>query len=242
MQGIVDIHSHILPGVDDGSKDMDMTREMLRIAWSEGIRTMIATPHHRRGYAMAPAEKLKEVYQAVCIEAQKINPDFKIYLGSELFRSHSLGERLQSGEALTMAGTKYILVEFLPSDPYRELYSALRRLQMIGYKPIVAHAERYQCLVKEPALTEELVEMGCYIQVNASSVVGGNGFSAKRYIKKLLKYEMIHFLGTDTHDLENRSPVIQKSAAYIARKCSEEYARRLCSENALRILQGKSVL
>lgn len=241
MQGIVDIHSHILPGVDDGSKDMDMTREMLRVAWSEGIRIMIATPHHRRGYAMAPAEKLKEVYQAVCIEAQKIDPDFKIYLGSELFRSHSLGERLQSGEALTMAGTKYILVEFLPSDPYRELYSTLRKMQMVGYKPIVAHAERYQCLVKEPALTEELVDMGCYIQVNASSVTGENGFSAKRYVKKLLKYEMIHFLGTDAHDPGRRSPMMQKCAAYIEKKCSGAYARQICSDNALRILRSKTV-
>lgn len=241
MQGIVDVHSHILPGVDDGSKNMDMTRQMLQMAWSEGIHTIIATPHHRRGYAQAPAEKLKEAYQAVCIEAKKINPDFKIYLGSELFRSHSLEERLASGEALTMAGTNYALVEFLPSDPYRELHSTLRRIQMAGYKPIVAHAERYQCLVKEPELTEELVDMGCLIQVNASSVTGENGFSAKRYVRKLLKYELVHFLGTDAHDLNRRSPMIQKCVSYIAKKYGEEYARRVSSENALKLLSGSPV-
>lgn len=241
MQGIVDVHSHILPGVDDGSKNMDMTRQMLQMAWAEGIRTIIATPHHRRGYAHAPAEKLKEAYQAVRFEAEKIDPDFKIYLGSELFRSHSLESDLASGEALTMADTKYVLIEFLPSDGYREIYSALREMKMAGYRPIVAHAERYNCLVKEPALTEELVDMGCYIQVNASSVTGENGFSAKRYIKKLLKYEMVHFLGTDAHDLERRSPMIQKSVAYIARKCGEDYARQISSENALKLLQGGTI-
>lgn len=236
IQGIVDVHSHILPGVDDGSKNMDMTRQMLQMAWSEGIHTIIATPHHRERYSQASAAKLKETYQAVCIEAEKIDSDFKIYLGSELFRSHSLEEKLASGESLTMAGTNYVLVEFFPSDPYRELYSTLLRIKMAGYKPIVAHAERYQCLVKEPELTEKIVNMGCYIQINASSVTGENGFSVKRYVRKLLKYELVHFLGTDAHDLERRSPMIQESVNYIIKKYGEEYARRISSENALELL------
>lgn len=241
-QGYVDIHSHILPGVDDGSRDMDMTRNMLQMAWSEGIRTMIATPHYRRGYVHVSAETWKEVYQVVCSEAKKIDSDFRIYLGNELFNSHSLEDKLARGEVLTMADTSYVLVEFLPSDTYRELQSAVRRLRMAGYSPIIAHAERYTCLLKEPALTEELVDLGCYIQINTASVTGENGYAAKRYVKKLLKYELVHFLGTDTHDLGKRKPAMKKCLAYIAGKYGKEYALRIGRENALRLLENYPIL
>lgn len=241
MQGMIDVHSHILPNVDDGAKNMEMTREMLRTAWSEGIRAIIATPHHRKGYARTPASKLREVYQAVCLEAWKIHPDFRIYLGSEVFRSHDMTEKLERQEALTMAGTNYVLAEFLPSTPYGEIQAVLRRLQMSGYRPVVAHAERYTCLVKEPELVEELTDMGCCIQVNSASVTGENGFSTKRFVKKLMKYELVHFLGTDAHDMGSRRPAMKKCAAYIEKKFGSEYAENVCWNNAVRMLQNQSI-
>lgn len=241
MQTMIDIHSHILPGVDDGSKNMDMTRQMLRIAWSEGIRGMIATPHHRRGYAHAPAEKLREAYEAVREEARKMDPSFQVYLGSELFVSHTLEEDLAEGEALSMAGTGYVMVEFLPPVAYREIKSTMQRLRMAGYLPIVAHAERYECLLRDPSLTEDLTDMGCYIQINSASVTGGNGFSAKRYVKKLLKYDLVHFLGSDAHDMDRRSPAMQKSVDYIAKRYGEGQARRISWENPQKLLQNLPV-
>lgn len=241
MQGMIDLHSHILPNVDDGAKNMEMTREMLQTAWSEGIRAIIATPHHRRGYAHAPAEKLREVYRAVCLEAQKIHPDFRIYLGSEVFRSHEITDQLERGEALTMAGTNYVLTEFLPSTPYGEIEATLRRLQMSGYRPIIAHAERYACLVKEPELVEELSDMGYYIQVNTASVTGENGYTTKRFVKKLMKYELVHFLGTDAHDMGSRRPAMQKCAAYIEKKFGTEYAEDVCWNHAMRMLQNQPI-
>lgn len=241
IQESVDIHAHILPGVDDGAKNMDTAREMLRRAWSEGIRAVVATPHCGGGYPHVSAGELKKAYQMVREEAQKIDPGFKVYLGSELFNSHSLGEDLTAGKALTMAGTDYVLVEFQPSESYRGLCSSLKKLQMDGYRPVIAHAERYACLVKEPALTEELVKMGCYIQVNTSSVIGQNGFAAKRYIRTLLKYERVHFLGTDAHDLGKRKPMMRKSIVYIAKKFGEGYARQVCWENAEKLLQNQTI-
>lgn len=241
MNGLIDIHCHILPGVDDGSPDMDTTREMLRMAWSDGITAMIATPHYRRGYAAAPAEKLREVYQQVAAEAKKIHPDFQIYLGNELFSSHSLPERLEQGQVLTMSGSKYVLVEFLPSVEYASLSAALRELQMNGYRPIAAHVERYACLLEEPYLVQELADMGFYIQVNAMSVTGDNGYSVKRFVRKLLKYELVHFLGTDAHGTGGRRPAMQKCVSYIEKKYGEAYASKIARDNALGMLQNKFI-
>lgn len=241
MKGIIDIHCHILPGVDDGSSDMDMTREMLRTAWNEGITAMIATPHYRRGYADTPASKLAQVYQQVVREAQQIHPDFRIYLGNELFSSYELPEQLENGQVLTMSNTRYVLVEFLPSVEYAQLSQAMRKLQMSGYRPILAHAERYGCLLKEPYLVEELTDMGFYIQVNAMSVTGENGHAVKKFVKKLLKYELIHFLGTDAHSMGRRRPAMQKCVAYIEKKCGEDYAARIARDNALRLLQNQHI-
>lgn len=241
MQGLIDIHSHILPGVDDGAKDMEMTRMMLRAAWSEGIRAIIATPHHRRGYANAPAEKLREAYQAVYLEARKVHPDFRIYLGSEVHFSHSMEEELRNGKALTMAGTGYVLTEFLPNTAYTEIEATLRRLQMSGYRPIIAHAERYDCLVKHPQLVEQLVEFGYYVQINASSVTGEHGRGLKQFTKKLLDEQLVHFLGTDAHNLESRRPAMRKCAAYIEKKYGEDYADDICWNNVIRLLQNQPI-
>ena len=241
MNGIIDVHCHILPGVDDGSSNMDMTREMLRLAWSEGITAMIATPHYRRGYADTPVNKLIEAYYQVVQEAQRIHPDFRIYLGNELFSSHELPERLEKGQVLTMSNTRYVLVEFLPSVEYAQLTASLRKLQMNGYRPIVAHAERYGCLLKDPYLVEELTDMGFYIQVNAMSVTGENGFSVKKFVKKLMKYELVHLLGTDAHSMGRRRPEMKKCVAYIEKKYGEKYARQIAWDNAVRLLQNQPI-
>lgn len=227
-----DIHSHILPGVDDGSKDMDMTLKMVLACAEEGITDIIATPHHSRHHGNASPEKLHQVYEEVCTEAKKICPSLQIYLGSELFSSHDLLNDLAQQRALTMMGTNLVLIEFQPSEGYREIAHRMQTLQMEGYRPILAHAERYQCLVKKPELTEELVDMGCFIQVNTASVTGENGFAAKHYVKKLLKYEMVHLLGTDAHNMGRRAPQMKKCVEYIRRKYGSEYAERLAHKNA----------
>lgn len=231
-----DIHSHLLPAVDDGSKSMEMTRQMLSLYIKEGVTDIIATPHHSRHHGNTPPQELLSVYREVAKEAASLSPDLRIYLGSELFCSHSLIEELEEHEALTMNGTPYTLVEFHPAESFREIMTFMQKLQMHGYRPILAHAERCSCLLKKPVYTEDLIDMGCLIQVNAGSVTGDNGFSARRYVKKLLTYEMVHFLGTDAHNTGSRAPKMKKCADYIANKYGQEYANRLIEENPRRLL------
>lgn len=234
---MIDIHCHILPGVDDGAQDIQETQRMLQIAWDEGIDTIIATPHYRHRYIENTPERLEERLQMAREAAHRINPEFRIYLGNEIYFSHGSVEALQGGRALTMAGSNYALVEFSTFKPYQELGAALRDFQMGGYQPIIAHAERYDCLLEDPSRVEELVEQGAYIQVNASTVTGKNGRSGKSFVKKLLKYELVHFMGTDAHGVNKRAPEMKKCEAYLRKKVGTAYAEDLCGGNAWKILQ-----
>ncbi len=241
MEGFIDIHSHILPGIDDGSDSLETTIEMLQIAWEEGIRTMIATPHYREGRLETPTEHLLELYRQVVAEAQKIDSSFQIYLGNELYSSYNLAEHLDAERAHSLNGTRYILVEFSPSKTYSEMRMAFRSLQMSGYRPILAHAERYECLVEESSRVTELINSGIYIQLNTSSITGDNGFRTRMFARNLLKHEEVHFVATDAHNSDSRSPRFQKCMAYIEKKYGSKYADRLGRENALRVLKDAPV-
>ena len=143
MTGIIDVHTHILPGIDDGARDWDESRRMLETAYSQGIRHIVATPHYsRRG--LRP--EIYELSARLTEEAKKIAPDFKTGLGQETYYHEGLVENLKQGQALTLEGTRCVLVEFDPQEAYHSLYQAVRKMTMARYIPVIAHVERYFCL------------------------------------------------------------------------------------------------
>jgi len=239
MQGYIDIHSHILPGVDDGARDMNQTRHMLQLAYQEGIRFMIATPHYEIGCSNMEITKLREVFEQVSLEAHKINKDFQIALGNELFFSMGIIEALQRGEALTIAGTRYILVEFEPNVSYRKIQESLHHCVIEGYIPILAHVERYHCLVEQPNYVEKLIAEGAYIQMNLSSIRGGITSPKANFCKKLLRQELVHFLGTDSHDTAVRAPNAKETVNYLVKKYGEVVVQQLLWDNPRRMLENK---
>lgn len=241
LDGWFDIHSHIMPAVDDGAKDWDMSKQMLEMAYEEGTRRMIATPHYHKRYRNVYGEPLKEQYEKLKELAKSIDNSFEVYLGNELYYNQDAGELLEQGVIQTLAGSDYVLVEFSPARDYRYIKHSLYQLQMDGYHPILAHMERYTHLLKHMDRIEELLEMGVYFQVNAGSVIGNSGFSIKQSIKKLLKLEYIHFIGTDAHNLEQRPPRIKKCAEYILKKYNSDYAQRLLFNNPMKIITNEYV-
>lgn len=239
--GFVDIHCHVLPKVDDGSTSMEMSIEMLKMLYAEGVSVVVLTPHHRHGYANAPVEVLNRQFLALEELAAKEVPGIQLVLGAEVHYASDMMDELFNGTALTINGTRYVLTEFLPNTSFREMEGTCRSLLMNGFKPIIAHAERYQCLVKDPVLVQDLVDMGSFIQVNTGSVIGKDGFKIKLFCNKLLKYELIHVLGSDAHDLGKRKPEYKKCIEYISKKFGNEYASRISSKNPLKIINGKEI-
>lgn len=173
MVNLFDMHCHILPGVDDGSRDMDTTRKMLARAYEQGIRNMVATPHFMMGEDNTPVPELVKIFLKVRQEANAIAPDFNIFLGNELLYDSGLLEQVKKGNALTINGTRYVLIEFLVETEYENICAAVREFTTAGYIPVIAHVERYMKLTKHMGYIGELIDMGALIQVNISSLEGG---------------------------------------------------------------------
>lgn len=241
MEGFTDIHSHIMPGVDDGSRDWDESILMLRMAEKENIRKIILTPHQKPDHSCVSVNGIEKRISKLQEELERQHIPIELYTGSELFYSHDLAERLQSGSVCTMAGSHYILVEFMPDESWAYIRDGLYQLISRGYWPIVAHVERYVQVMQDTERVSELIDMGCYIQVNAGSLAGDWGLGVKRLARKLVKKKLVHFLGTDAHRGEGRrAPRFKKCADWLCRK-DAEYADALLWKNAEHIFSDKEL-
>lgn len=240
MNEIIDIHSHIIPFVDDGAGSMEQSLRMLEIAASEGISGMIATLHQKADRRCVTPDGITKRLQILQEEAENLKIPVKLYPGNEIFYRHGLAELLEAGKIRTMADSHYILIEFLPGEDYSYIRDALARTASFGYWPILAHVERYTNVIKDMDKAAELKEdTGCYFQVNASSVAGDQGLAVKNVVKKLLKMEMVDFAATDAHSDGNRAPRMKKCAAYLEKKLGTEAAGKLLVENPGYILEDK---
>lgn len=231
-----DIHSHILPGVDDGAKNMETTKKMLYLAQKQGIHTIIATPHYKIGQQKATVEQLQEIQKLVQQEAKKEGIDIEILLGNELYYSRDICNRLDEKKALTLAGTRYVLVEFSPNGSYTELYQGLRELIQGGYVPILAHMERYQCLHKNKnrKKIQELIELGIYMQMNIQSLHRG-------YCRRLVKDGYIHFLASDSHNTKERLPKMQDGITALGNMVTKEQMEKILVENPKMLREDKYI-
>lgn len=242
MEGFVDVHCHLLPGIDDGSKNMEMTMKMIKIAYEEGIRHMITTPHYHPRRGEADADVIDGIFGQTRSMIRAVYPDMEIYEGNEIYYRQDAKNMLKTGQLLTLAGSDYVLVEFsLSSGEADEMLDAVRELQMAGYLPVIAHIERYDRVLGDLQSVEDLVEAGAYIQVNAGSVTGEAGGSTKRFAKKLIKENLVHFVGSDAHDVMRRPPLLKKCAASIAKKFGEDTAQQLFFRNPYRVIQNQLI-
>lgn len=238
---MIDIHSHILPAVDDGSVNLKQSKNMLKIAHEEGIQYIIATPHYGAGCVNPNQEELQKKLELVRKEAKKIDKNFRIELGNELFFSDDILVHLRKKKALTLAGTRYVLVEFATSETYEDLKVGLHRLLIQGYLPILAHVERYECLYENYEGIEYLINLGAYMQLNIISVLGKGREKQVAFSRKLLDYGMIHFLGTDSHSDSGRAPMIKEAQAYLYKRYGVEVIDTLLYENAGRLLNNEYI-
>lgn len=236
MENIYDVHCHILPQVDDGADTIQDSLEMLKKEYEDGIRTVILTPHFRKHMFETGEEKIQQQYELLCREAKKALPDLKLYLGCELHANMDMVDLLKQRKQFRMAGSSYVLVEFRESAEKSYIRERLYQLRSNGYDPIIAHAERYTCVAEDMDFVEELVEMGVKIQVNADSIIGKGAWRDKRFCKSLMKHDLLHFVGSDAHDMRERPSRMGECAAYVEKKMGSDYARRIFTKNPSEIL------
>lgn len=228
----IDIHSHILPTMDDGSKSLEESLDMLRIAQKEGITHMIATPHYKSGHFRADSREVNRRLEELQSAAVQAGLTIKLYPGTEIFYRSEIEDRLEQGELCTMNHTDFILVEFSPLEDYIYIRNAVNDIYSMGYRPILAHVKRYRCMLQDEKRVEDLKSMGCGIQVNAGSIAGNYGLRIRHYTQKLLRKELVDYIGTDTHNTGERCPAMRKCADIIYRKCNSKYADSILFGNA----------
>jgi len=237
MLGLYDIHCHILPGVDDGSHSMEETRELLRLEYEDGVRTIIVTPHYRVEMFEPELARIYQAFWDTCDEAAALAPDLKLYMGCEFHANMEMVETLKSGGRPTMAGSRYVLTEFRESSPFPYIKERVTALRTGGYRPVIAHAERYECMRNDFDRAEELTQIGARIQINAGSLLGDMGRSVRQYCRELIEEDLVWYVASDAHNLKDRKPNLGKCAGWLERKYGYACAKRLLIDHPEEIIR-----
>lgn len=207
---MIDIHSHILPGIDDGAVTLEDSVDIVRELASQGVTDIIATPHYIEEtiYMSLRTRNLRlidELKQELADKEIAVN----IYLGNEIYINEQISELLEKGEISPLADSDYILVELPMSGDYPNYMDILANLMQKGFKVILAHPERYAAIQKNPKIAEELHEMGVFLQCNTGSITGQYGKHAYKVAKMLAKRKMIFAFGSDIHHCRGEDSISQ---------------------------------
>lgn len=230
--GYTDIHHHLLSGLDDGARSADEMRDMLRAAAADGISRIVATPHVTPGVYPFDLERYERTLSEAREFCAREGLGIELHGGAEILYTEQTCRFLEEGRAPTMAGTQYVLVEFSPDERYSRLRDALSHLRRAGFLTIVAHAERYECLVAHPARLEELREEleVCY-QVNCASFLRSKGFLVNRFLKRMIESDLLDCIATDAHRAQGHRLVNMRAAC-------EALGQRIGEERAFACADG----
>lgn len=203
---MIDIHSHILPGIDDGSKDMEMSIKMLKLAEEKGTRIMVATPHYIRSIYENHYDEVFALHQELKLVAAAVGINVEILLGQEvMLDKHSL-KLCKEKRLRGINGTSYMLIEFpmdkLPKDALDLIYE----LRLLDIKPIIAHPERYVYIHESPTTINDFIEEGCAFQINTGSLEGLFGKKIQSCAKLLVQKGLGNFIASDAHSTNRRCP------------------------------------
>lgn len=232
---MIDFHSHILPQIDDGSKSFEETIRMLEEARDVGFQKIISTSHYMEKYYEVDEEQRFQLIKQMNFQ------DIELYLGSEIYVTNEIVQLLKDKKASTINNSRYVLYELSMHSKNMNDKEIIYRLVENGYVPIIAHPERYSYVQEDIEYVDELAEMGALFQSNYGSIIGMYGEKAKKTVKKLLKLDLIHFLGSDVHRAEQIYPKIPKIMKKLSKIVSQEKLEELTTLNAQKVLDDEEI-
>ncbi|MBE5819564.1 MAG: capsular biosynthesis protein [Clostridiales bacterium] len=236
---MIDMHSHIIPSIDDGSKSVQETFDMIKEAKKIGFTDIIMTPHFLLDYYEPTPQEIifwKNKLQEV-LENQDIN--LNLHSGMEVYIFNKLEEFIKQNKILTLGKSRYLLIELPLSTTVNYLDHILFALQSIGIKPIIAHPERYKCVQDEPNLVQDYIDKGALIQCNYGSILELYGKNAKKTVKILLKRNQVDFLGSDCHKTKTVYPIIPQAIKKIKKIIGDEEFYKISTENPKKVLDNQ---
>ena len=236
---MIDIHCHILPDYDDGAGDLEEALEMARMAAFSGVTHIIATPH----FNGEPAELeqlplMQRQFQVLSAAVKNAGIPLTLHPGAEVLCLPETVVLADSRQLPTLDETNYVLTEFFFDESYAYMDETLSQLLRCGYKPVVAHPERYDVIQRDPALLRRWARQGCVIQLNKGSVLGNFGSRPEAAANEILAMGLAHLLASDAHSCHNRTPHMGQLCQWVDEHCDEDYAAILLEENPRRLLRG----
>lgn len=231
-----DIHIHALCGVDDGAKTEEEMFALIDASYADGVRTLCVTPHFHPGYFGDNREKTDTAFSKLAEYTQQKYPELELCLGNELRYSRECVSWLNAGQCRTLNGTQFVLVDFSELAEAQTITEGLGRLLNAGYRPILAHVERYRSLWGKTQVIRSLSENGVLLQIDAQSVLGGFGLRAQWQCKTLLREGMVELICSDSHDVRNRPPELSPCFQAVQKKYGQSYAEALFCDNGKKLL------
>lgn len=237
---MIDLHCHILAGIDDGAQTDNDSLAMAKVAVQEGITTIVATPHHKNGRYLNPKQDVLLKVSELNKRLQDEQIDLKILPGQETAISGEFLEDYENGHVLTLNETNYVFVE-LPSDHVpRYTEKMLFDLQLKGLIPVIVHPERNREIHERPELLYKLVEKGALAQLTAGSVCGRFGKKIKRFSEQLIEANLVHFIASDAHNITSRGFHLQQAYDVVEKLYGMDMVY-LYRENAELLVEGMNV-
>ena len=241
---MIDIHAHILPGLDDGSNRTHTSLRMAELAARSGVTDLIATPHsNQRGrFENYASEELEGQFQRLKDALRREKIALRLHLGMEVYATSDMAELYRDGKLLTLAGSRYLLMEFGFHDDVYYMEHVLRDVMDTGVTPILAHPERYKALQALPDILVDWVRSGVHLQINKGSLSGFFGRESFRLAETMLEHDLASFVASDAHRADQRTPVLLDTYRWIASRYSEHLADRLLRRNPERVLRNEPLI
>ena len=242
MYNFIDLHCHALCGIDDGARDQEAMFKMLDIAYLDGIRTICFTPHFKIYWFKSDeeiakySEKINKSFEIACDYVKDKYPNMELLLGNEIMYFNDIFDFLSLKKCNSITSTSYVLVEFSPHTSYYDIKAAISKFSRKGYRPIIAHVERYSVLTKDFSLLKELKEFGAFIQINSTSITKFKFGKQARFIKKALCQQLVDVVATDSHDEIASIPSLSQAHHKVMKKYGKEYAKKIFFDNQKDIL------
>lgn len=238
---MIDIHCHILPEVDDGSRSLKESIEMALIAKEQGIKKIVNTSHYHPDFRYKKgAELLKELndFNNV-LKENKI--DIEVVIGNEIYYTKDLIKQIDDLDFYTLNNSRYILIELPPTNFPSDLCNIVYELKEKNYVPVFAHVERYREVQENPELIYDVINAGAIIQINSHSILGKSGKELQRTCNTLISRNMVHVVGTDAHSSRRRTPIFLDAYKYVCETYSKEVADNLFIKNSNAIIHDEDL-
>ncbi len=238
---MIDFHSHIIPNIDDGSRSVEETFNLLQEAQEVGFDGIVLTSHYIEGYYETNAPERDIWVKAISDNLKIKGLETNLFLGNEIYISDNMMNLLIEGKASTINNSSYVLFEMPMNTEPMNLYDVIYSLEENKLIPVLAHPERYSFVQKEPELVYDLIQKGVLMQANYGSILGQYGEKAKFTVKKFLESDMVHFLGSDVHRPKTIYPKIPQALEEIEKIIGKEKLEKLTTINPKLALENKRI-